>query len=274
MSRSRCLRVVDLQAVQQLVQECRDRGDSAVVWRSHLAEGLGKLVAAGFATVGDMPVRGGLPAGFQSAGEYGWDNGFPRDGFDHLQEGFAARGMHLCPLIEPYTRVRQQEDGIALSRADLVPDAGWFPTEYHREYHSHTGSEHLLYCFRGLPQVTGHWCALTLTRARGERDFSARQKAVVAEANRLIVPLVGGPLAGFAERSPAELPPRVRQVLACLLEGDSDKQIAARLGLSTYTVNQYVKVIFKHFGVSSRPELLARWINRGWGRGGWLPSNE
>jgi DNA-binding CsgD family transcriptional regulator len=63
-------------------------------------------------------------------------------------------------------------------------------------------------------------------------------------------------------------PPRwacrpARQILACLLEGDGDKQVATRLNISRFTVNQYTKMIFQHFGVQSRPELLARWIRRG-----------
>jgi DNA-binding NarL/FixJ family response regulator len=53
--------------------------------------------------------------------------------------------------------------------------------------------------------------------------------------------------------------------LRCLLEGDSDKQIAARLGLSAYTINQYTKTIYRHFSVSSRAQLMARWIKNGWG---------
>jgi DNA-binding NarL/FixJ family response regulator len=77
--------------------------------------------------------------------------------------------------------------------------------------------------------------------------------------------LIGGPLARLDEPSPAALASRVRQVLRCLLEGDSDKQIAARLRLTRHTVNQYVKTIFRHFGTGSRAELLARWIRRGWG---------
>jgi DNA-binding NarL/FixJ family response regulator len=52
--------------------------------------------------------------------------------------------------------------------------------------------------------------------------------------------------------------------LACLLEGNSDKQIAKRLKISNFTVNDYVKSIFKHFGVLSRTELMARWIRRNW----------
>jgi DNA-binding NarL/FixJ family response regulator len=64
-----------------------------------------------------------------------------------------------------------------------------------------------------------------------------------------------------------DLPPRVRQVLRCLLEGDGDKQIAVRLGLTRHTVNQYTKLLFRHFGVASRTELLARWVRRGFPAG-------
>jgi DNA-binding NarL/FixJ family response regulator len=61
------------------------------------------------------------------------------------------------------------------------------------------------------------------------------------------------------------LSPRLRQVLRCLLEGDADKHVAARLCLTRNTVNQYAKVLFRHFGVRSRAKLLARWARRGWG---------
>jgi DNA-binding NarL/FixJ family response regulator len=62
--------------------------------------------------------------------------------------------------------------------------------------------------------------------------------------------------------SPTKLPPRVRQTLACLLEGDSQKEVAARLGLSWETVHQYVKALYRHYRVASRAELLARVLRR------------
>ncbi len=57
------------------------------------------------------------------------------------------------------------------------------------------------------------------------------------------------------------LSPRQRQTLSCLLIGDSEKQIAAKLSLSRHTVHVYVKGLYRHFGASSRGELLARWVN-------------
>ena len=94
---------------------------------------------------------------------------------------------------------------------------------------------------------------------------TSRQKACVVAAQVLRTPRGGGALPRFVEPSPNSLPARVRQVLKCLLEGDGDKQTAARLKLSRYTVNEYTKHIYRHFGVQGRAELLARWIRRGWG---------
>jgi DNA-binding CsgD family transcriptional regulator len=53
------------------------------------------------------------------------------------------------------------------------------------------------------------------------------------------------------------LSPRMRQTLERLLVGDSEKEIAARLGLSPHTVHVYVKTLYRRFNVSSRGELFA-----------------
>lgn len=52
----------------------------------------------------------------------------------------------------------------------------------------------------------------------------------------------------------------MRQTLTHLLRGDSEKQVAAKLGVSQHTVHVYVKSLYRHFGVSSRGELMARYI--------------
>ncbi len=71
-----------------------------------------------------------------------------------------------------------------------------------------------------------------------------------------------GPLLGEAR---SEVPgplihtsPRGRQVLMLLLEGDSRKQIAAKLQLSRHTINDYFKDLCHRFGVNSSSELIAR----------------
>ena len=56
------------------------------------------------------------------------------------------------------------------------------------------------------------------------------------------------------------LSPRQQQTLKYLLAGDSEKQIAGKLALSRHTVHVYVKGLYRHFGASSRAELLSRWV--------------
>jgi DNA-binding CsgD family transcriptional regulator len=58
----------------------------------------------------------------------------------------------------------------------------------------------------------------------------------------------------------AGLSPRHVQTLMRLLAGDSEKQIARHLGVSHHTVHVYVKALYRHFDVSSRGELLARFV--------------
>jgi DNA-binding CsgD family transcriptional regulator len=54
------------------------------------------------------------------------------------------------------------------------------------------------------------------------------------------------------------LSPAQRRVLAALLEGNSEKDVAARLKLSPHTIHNHVREIYARFGVHSRPELMAR----------------
>src|SRR4051812_8015579 len=84
---------------------------------------------------------------------------------------------------------------------------------------------------RAVPGRADEVSGTFLLRGSGRRNLTPREKAVVREAHAVLGPLVGGLLAWFAEPSPAALPPRARQVLRCLLEGDGDKQVAARLGI-------------------------------------------
>ena len=53
------------------------------------------------------------------------------------------------------------------------------------------------------------------------------------------------------------LSPRQTEILACIVRGLSDKQIAAELRLSNHTIGSYLKILFRRLGVHSRAELMA-----------------
>jgi DNA-binding CsgD family transcriptional regulator len=118
-----------------------------------------------------------------------------------------------------------------------------------------------------LSRIRGGACdiqVLHVTRTPQRPPFDRRDVATMLFLAQLFGRAVGDSLAGFRERRPSELPPRVQEVLGGLLRGEGDKQIAQRLRISRHTVNQYVKLLYAYFDVKSRAELMSRWIKRGW----------
>ena len=97
--------------------------------------------------------------------------------------------------------------------------------------------------------------------ADGRRQFIADYlKAVGSRVN----PQKATPRGAAALPRPElelHLSPRLRQTLARLLAGDSEKQVARHLALSKNTVHVYVKGLYRHFGVNSRGELLAKFVS-------------
>ncbi len=108
----------------------------------------------------------------------------------------------------------------------------------------------------------GATSVVALNRTLGERDFSPREIRLLNFFHAELGRLIGGPLVGATDPSVTRLSPRLQQTLACLLEGDSEKQVAARLDLSHTTVHQYVTALYRHFAVQSRAQLLAHVIKR------------
>ena len=51
-------------------------------------------------------------------------------------------------------------------------------------------------------------------------------------------------------------PWQLQQVLTCLLQGDAEKRVAERLGISCHTVNRHVQRLYRRFNVHSRGELM------------------
>ena len=103
-------------------------------------------------------------------------------------------------------------------------------------------------------------------------DGAQEKRQMVAEFCRVLGARFSEPKPATAQTSPHAaahaanqalaqgLPRRHLQTLQRLLEGDSEKEIAARLQVSPHTVHVYVKALYKRFQVSSRGELLARFV--------------
>ncbi len=105
-----------------------------------------------------------------------------------------------------------------------------------------------------------------LPLAAGERQVAA---AVAAMAEGLSVRLPGTAArepAGFAPPEPGARPlltPREVEVLTLVGQGQSNKAIARRLGISAHTVKYYLEAIFQKLDVRSRAEAVTRGLRLG-----------
>lgn len=85
------------------------------------------------------------------------------------------------------------------------------------------------------------------------------------------VPVAAARVEAVLMDCPAELRARERprlsaresQVLALLVEGCRDKELAIRMGTSESTARTYVRRALQKIGVSSRTQAVAIWLQRG-----------
>ena len=64
------------------------------------------------------------------------------------------------------------------------------------------------------------------------------------------------PVETMKDPSPSSLSPLERQIVTLLLEGCTDKTMAARLGVSDQTVKNQLSTLYQKVGVGSRLELV------------------
>jgi DNA-binding CsgD family transcriptional regulator len=270
MSGPETLRMAELRRIDRLVGECGELGADFAAWQRHLVAGLlgltGGAVGLGSELAGFR--RGELR--FRGMTEWGWPSASDRAAY-YAGHAEIVRDPDASLSFTAYQRRSLADDGLCTTGVELFGTRGWWATWDYDHVLRPAGVGDVLWCIRSIPGPTGDGSyGVVLHRPRTGKPFGTRDRALVWAAIERLAPMVGGPLAGSAEPSPGDLPPRVRRVLRCLLEGDTDKQIAARMRLSVHTVNQYTKEVYRHFGTRGRTELMALWIRRRWG----LPAPE
>jgi DNA-binding CsgD family transcriptional regulator len=148
-------------------------------------------------------------------------------------------------------------------RRENVSDACWNGSQYGAELRRIAGVTDVL-CSVAPGEGPESLFGLALYRTGAGPRFSEAERDLVHVFHEQMVRIYRR-LSARARSSPAahvaaRLRPGERRVLRPLLEGLSEKEIARRLDLSRHTVHDYVRLIYLEFGVSSRAELLARFI--------------
>jgi DNA-binding CsgD family transcriptional regulator len=256
MTKSDLLRVQDVHDAYRLIGDCRDLGDDPVLWHRRMLDGLCRLIGARAATGGGGRwIRPDHEMDVTLAVDVGLD--------DRGHALYMAYMRDLRPGGDPIFQALQRVPGqlVVCTRRQVVSDTVWYRSAAWDDYRRPIEIDNQLTSVYQLPGG-GAVSVIALLRAPREREFSPREHQLLRFFHGELGRLIGRSLVGPTEPSDDALSPRLRQTLACLLEGDSEKQVAARLGVSHATAHQYVMALYRHFRVSSRAQLLAHRIKR------------
>jgi DNA-binding CsgD family transcriptional regulator len=252
MGKSARLRLSEVRQAYRLIHECRDLGHESAAWLRHAVEQLLRLVRGQVGVAAQFQFNAGEAPKYTLLADSGWYT--PRHRADWYHRYVIERGHLRATTYRNFallpaslkTRTREQ----------LVSDREWYRCPEFHEAHRLWGLDDLLAsCQRTYdpPRLFG----FVLLRPLDARRYGKRERRLVHLFHGELSRYVGTALELEQGGAIACLPPRLRETLECLLEGDSEKQVAARLGLSRHTVHEYVTALYRRLDVSSRAELMA-----------------
>jgi DNA-binding CsgD family transcriptional regulator len=260
------LRTHDYRALFRLVGECRDLGIDSTLWRRHMLTELARLTGAQVAMGGLARLSDGyLQPDPAPEVDLGWEGPRERNIFlQFLDDQMHMKDPALTSFGSQLARLRPPANKLTRCRSQLTCDRTWYNSPAFCEYHRPSGTDDGVMSVVLLNARQMH--GIALFRPPGQGKFTTRDQQFLEVFHAELEPYLHADLAPPGCDPVSQLSPRLRDVLGCLLEGDSEQQVARRLGLTSRTVSQYVKGVYRAFGVNSRGELLARWIRvrRAW----------
>ena len=164
------------------------------------------------------------------------------------------------PCNKPLADLVSQGHHIVRTRRQLASDADWYNSDYTKTYFLRHGIEDPMYAITPLSPQS--YSAVCLFRFTGHPPFSERQRRIVNIVTTEVRWLSGSDLPSLYADAVFKLTPRLRSVLALLLDGQSCSQIAELYHLSPHTIKGYIRDIYRHFGVSSQIALIQLFRNR------------
>lgn len=244
----------NIRRVFRLLGECTELGADPIVWREHLAEGCSDLVNEHFVSVVESNVTlapDGQPTPV-TLGDF--------HGGNLLNERLELirRFMQAPEKINPM--VPAMLNGKAASsthlRRELVPDRAWYRSHFFQDYLRPLGlNDQVVSVNLSSPNAVSAICWLSYPERKCTERAARLLRFLHGELTRL---KHVGKLAPLGHFSLTELSPRQRQVLYGIFQGDSEKQLALRLGISQHTAHDYLKRLHRRLGVRSRGELIHR----------------
>ncbi len=161
-------------------------------------------------------------------------------------------------LVACVTWMAASPSPVSVLRRDLVPDNVWYASDNVINCRRPGGVDDELLAAAPASEP-GLYYATSFHKALDAPAFSVRDRDMLF----LLVTSIAWLFEDLSlEQTGASLlsslTPKMQLSLAAMLAGDSEKQAARRLGVTSHTIHQHVKRLHRHFSVVSRGELLHR----------------
>jgi DNA-binding CsgD family transcriptional regulator len=238
MSENDRMRLRDVRAIFRLVGELRELGQDPNVWRPHMVMRLRTIVGAEVVVSSEIHFRKTSTANVMRVVDVGW-------GCDESGKSWQIHTERDDEKPEAYW-LSIWKPAIA-AKDDMIPVKPTKPIY---------GGKAFVLSQVALPHF-GTVDQLGLHRSWDQAPFSRSEHHLVRLLHLELGRLWKKDAINNAGDPTNDLPPRLTQTLQELIEGKSEKEIAAKLGLSKHTIHNYVKALHQRLGVSSRGELLA-----------------
>lgn len=247
------IRGAQASALIRIFAEAEELAGNPAAQMTHVLDNLARLVGAAALGEMDMSLQ---PTGaiVTRSVDHGWATESDRA---RLYRFYEHHGVAANPFAAALMAGYRPGAELTRRREDLIGDRTWYHSAFYAEVSQPGRLDHSVYSLRpGDAPNTVY--GLGLLRAAGDPPFDDEARGVVELCHRDLIPQLRRPTATQLDLRRASLTAREEDVLARLLRGFTDKQIAADLSLSPYTVHQHARAVYRKLGVSGRTELLAR----------------
>jgi DNA-binding CsgD family transcriptional regulator len=262
MSRMTDVTIQDVSRVIRLVQEVCDRWDDPRVWREHLLNGACSILGgrSGF-IVADPGGEEGRFGKLAPVAIVGLNDEFAKRLRTTVTQAAGQPRSVQGPGADVIGAELKKNGWLTATRDELADPAAYHASQEYLELRKPMDLDDFLLSVRFV-DVPRRAEAITIDRPHGADPFGPRETTLLKLLHDEIAPLIGVRLATEDHLSRDGLSRRLREALSLLLDGKSEKEVAAAMGIGSRTVHEYVTAIYEHFRVSSRPELLAYFVRR------------
>lgn len=184
-----------------------------------------------------------------------------------LKDYFENIDLYPDPHFNVLRQLPLHAEPFCHRREDLIGDEEWYSSEFYKRFRVQAQQDATILATipavgeDGEPLNDNSAYSLCFCRSLESPPFTEEQRDFTLYLLKVLGPLIHrlwhqGPSSN--SMLILDLPMRLRRVVSCLMNGDTEKSAAARLGLSPHTVHSYIRELYDLVGVRTRTELMVK----------------